>query len=397
MYHQKMCYQQHLVEEHAVGTQLKQEKLDALHRLSHAGRDLQSLFAEVMPLLKQVIPFDAACWHTLDPATLLETSHLTLNLPVENPVATEIEYLENDYNQFATLVRSPTRSGVLSEATGGRPERSRRYRELIRPFGLEGELRAVLVTGGVAWGALGLLREGRDFRPDEAAFLHAASAPLGESIRRALLVQALAVDDTPTGPGLVLLNEEQRLEAMTPPAERLLSELVDVPAGGVGDRLPYVVHAVAARAQLAERQGPPAQARVRTRSGRWLVLHGSLLQGEGGTRTAVIVEEASAAGVAPILEQAYGLTAREAEVARLLLQGLSTKEIAAALYISPYTVQEHCTAIFEKVGVRGRRELVGRVFYQQYESRRLTGHRPGALGWFQQPTDTRGVDNAARA
>ena len=163
----------------AIGTRLTQERLEALGRLAQAGLDVPGLFDEVMPLLKRAVPFDAACWHTLDPATLLETSHLTLNLPVENPVATEIEYLEDDYNQFATLARSRARSGILSEATGGRPERSRRYRELIRPFGLEGELRAALVAGGAAWGAVGLLRDGGDFRPDEVAFLRAASAPPG--------------------------------------------------------------------------------------------------------------------------------------------------------------------------------------------------------------------------
>jgi DNA-binding CsgD family transcriptional regulator len=252
-------------------------------------------------------------------------------------------------------------------------------------------------VGGAAWGAIGQLREGLDFRPDEAAFLHTASVPLGESIRRALLAQAMAADDAATGPGVVLLDDEQRLEAMTPPAERLLRELVDVPAGGFGSALPYVVHAVATRAQLTERAGPPAQARVRTRAGRWLLLHGSLLQGARGPRTAVIVEEASAAGVAPILEQAYGFTARESDVARLLLRGLSTKDIAAELFISPYTVQEHCVAIFEKVGVHSRRELVGRVFYQQYEPRRLAGPGPSALGWFQQPAGTRGVDGETRA
>ena len=44
-----------------------------------------------------------------------------------------------------------------------------------------------------------------------------------------------------------------------------------------------------------------------------------------------------------------------------LLKGVSTKQIAAALGISPYTVQEHFTAIFNKVGVRSRRELVGKL------------------------------------
>ncbi len=48
--------------------------------------------------------------------------------------------------------------------------------------------------------------------------------------------------------------------------------------------------------------------------------------------------------------------------ARDLLLPLSTKEIAVALGISPYTVQERFTAIFDTVGMRSRRELVGRTF-----------------------------------
>ena len=49
-----------------------------------------------------------------------------------------------------------------------------------------------------------------------------------------------------------------------------------------------------------------------------------------------------------------GLTARQAEVLRLLAGGMSNKEIAAALYLSPSTVERHLATIYRKLGAAGR-------------------------------------------
>jgi DNA-binding CsgD family transcriptional regulator len=112
-----------------------------------------------------------------------------------------------------------------------------------------------------------------------------------------------------------------------------------------------------------------------------LVLHASRLRTvstEGPI--AVIFEEARPSEIAPLIVEDYGLTRREGEITQLVLRGLSTAEVSGELYITPNTVRDHFKAIFDKVGVRSRRELVGRVFAQHYQPRMATGHEPDADG-----------------
>jgi DNA-binding NarL/FixJ family response regulator len=55
------------------------------------------------------------------------------------------------------------------------------------------------------------------------------------------------------------------------------------------------------------------------------------------------------------------LSAREAEVARIVSQGRSNREVADQLFISERTVKAHLGAVFEKLGVRDRLQLVLRL------------------------------------
>ena len=79
-----------------------------------------------------------------------------------------------------------------------------------------------------------------------------------------------------------------------------------------------------------------------------------------------MLEPAKASEIAPIVVEAYGLTAREVEVTRLIARGLSTDEIASSLFLSRHTIRDHLKAIFEKVGVSSRGELTSRLFAEHY-------------------------------
>ncbi|HEV2069736.1 MAG TPA: helix-turn-helix transcriptional regulator, partial [Acidimicrobiales bacterium] len=283
------------------------------------------------------------------------------------------EYYEDDVNKLVDVARSPTGISTLHEATGGDPTKSRRWHENMT-YGGDQELIAALRTkGGEVWGALGLYREpGRPlFDRDDLEFIHAVTPSLAEGARRALLVGEATDPEGPDAPGLIVLSEEWEVESTTPGVQRWMSEL----PGGDWDagRLPPSVLAVAGLAlRTAERRGAPgdvAVSRVLSRAGLWVVLHGSALVSTNSRRVAVIVEPAHPARISPLLMSAYGLTEREQEVTRLVLHGHSTTEIAERLVVSAHTVQQHLKAVFEKTGVRSRRDLVGKVFFSHYEPR----------------------------
>jgi DNA-binding CsgD family transcriptional regulator len=56
-----------------------------------------------------------------------------------------------------------------------------------------------------------------------------------------------------------------------------------------------------------------------------------------------------------------GLTDTEHRVATLIAQGLTNREIAAAMFVTGNTVQTHLRHIFQKLGVRSRTELAAQL------------------------------------
>jgi DNA-binding CsgD family transcriptional regulator len=127
--------------------------------------------------------------------------------------------------------------------------------------------------------------------------------------------------------------------------------------------MPPAVYEIAARVltppELAHRL--PPNVRVRTNQGRWCVIEGARLEGAAAGRVAITIRAATAHETFDLLCSAHGLTGRERQLVKLAREGLATTDLARALGISPYTVQDHLKAIFAKTGVRSRRELLSRL------------------------------------
>lgn len=166
-----------------------------------------------------------------------------------------------------------------------------------------------------------------------------------------------------------------RVHAVSPPADRLLSEgrWLRVRGGRLAARndadtvLLLQTLAAAAAARTAERR-PPAAIVVRDETGSDpLPLEASAIPGEHALRFGATVlliarppreADRRAAELARVL---YGLTGTEAAVAAGLVAGLGPAVIADQTGVSVGTVRSHIRRIFEKARVNSQLELVAAI------------------------------------
>ena len=339
----------------------------AIEELSGSGMAPATLRDQVLRRLRRAVPFDAAFWTTVDPETLLFTAPHQEDLPPDTvPYFLDNEFLADDVNKFTSLARGPVGVRTLAQETEGRLEASARYRDIFRPLGLGDELRAVLRVGDVCWGCVCLHREaGAPFSEQEVRYVRRLAPHLAEGIRSGLLAASLEAGDRAGAPGLVVVAADGSVLSATEAGRRWLDLL-----GG----LPPAVHLPARRSH---------RVRTQTRAGGWAVLHASPLPDAGPGAIAVIIDAPSPSELAPVLMLAYGLTGRERAITTLVCRGLATREISDRLHISANTVQDHLKSIFDKTGVRSRRELVAVILREQYLPRAMAGRAVAPSGFFE--------------
>ncbi|MFL6206579.1 MAG: LuxR C-terminal-related transcriptional regulator [Acidimicrobiales bacterium] len=367
----------------ASGTMLLPRVVEAVERITTRAADADELLEGVATEIGKAVPYDGGMWFGLDPATLLAVAPSRMEHLDDGYCNTFWfgEFHEQDANLFADLARGDAAAATLRTATGDRPMRSARYRDFLHPQGYEDELRVVFRAGGRAWGVAGLFREpGRDpFGPEEVALLEAVSPIVAAGFRTHAALSAPTPGFT-HAPGLMLFSREGSIVSANDAASRWLAEiygeepdrdwfehLAGLHHPDVEAAIPIIPLIARAHALAAGRDNREARLRLRDRSGRWLVLHASVLDSASGDgHVAIVVEPAKSGDLAPIIIEAYGLTPRERDVVKAIARGSSTPEIAAELFLSAHTVRDYIKSVFDKVGVSSRGELVAKLFADHY-------------------------------
>jgi DNA-binding CsgD family transcriptional regulator len=335
------------------------ERLEALCDAGLGAEDARRAAAEE---LRRAVGFGRWCWPLTDPASGLAMSGIgEFDFWPSLPRLVELEE-HGDVTSKPRLVVGPLASVSLSAATGGDLARSPRWRECFRPYGIGDELMTACRDRHGCWGSVELMRDAGDprFSDDDAEFLHRLAPILATLLRRGLGDGggAAAPAVTAPAPATLILDAELRQTSWTPTFKDWLAELPTGP-----DVLPPAIYELGTRVLTPAHAatGLPASVRIGTTRGRWAVIEGAPLQGSDHGRAAITIRSATTEETFDLLAKAYDLTQRERQLVALMLDGLATKQLAAALCISPHTVQDHLKAIFAKTAMRSRRELVSHL------------------------------------
>lgn len=365
----------------------QQRVLRDVEVVARAGLPTVEFLGEALTSMERAVPHAGACVAHLDPTTHLNTgAHKFGSVKGtrdRDREWAELEFLSGDPTAMAELAHAGVTVVGMASWTRRHGLTSPRMTEFMTAhYGYVDEARIVLRDGREVWGGMSLMRlpEHGEFDDDDLALLGQLAAPLALGMRTGLLARLAESAPAAVGPAVVIVGADDRIHQVSDNAEERLADLlsasVDEPMGTIASLVG------AARRYAAGDSGRPARCRVRGRSGIWLVLHATTLSNRaGGTGDVVVsIDEARPPEILPLVVAAFDLTPRERDVAFLVLQGVDTKEIAARLHLSAYTVQDHLKSIFDKAGVRSRRELMARIWFDQYVPRVGGGLAPD--GWF---------------
>src|SRR3954452_924726 len=138
----------------ATGRRAQESTLEAIEELAGSGLTAQELLKAADQQIDRVVPSDGSFLGATDPeTTLCIGAGVVRDLPADQCQPTwDYEFLVPDYLKFADIAQSERRVADLHEATGGRPERSARWRDYGSATGYRSEVRTTFTLAGATWG-----------------------------------------------------------------------------------------------------------------------------------------------------------------------------------------------------------------------------------------------------
>jgi DNA-binding CsgD family transcriptional regulator len=329
-----------------------------------AGEDgVENSLHETLRQLERVVGYAEGLAMAFDPSVLIPTQFsATFPLePLSARLACRNEQQEDDLNKFRDLAVATVPVAALSADHDLECATSLRWQQLLLPGGRRQELRAALVDAhGHCWGAVVLYR--RDhirFSPSDLR----ATADLIPS-RATELARSMVAErapGTPAEPTLLLMD---KFGAVLDAPDRAVRWMDRVRSTDSLDRVGMVLASLAARVVKVRDGGhdpTPVRVRMRSARGTWTTLIAEPFTSESTMALPVVVMATDFGQLFPLQVAAFGLSDREADLVRQVLEGLDTKMIARRLSISVLTVQDHLKSIFQKTGFHSRRELTYRL------------------------------------
>ncbi|MDP9025085.1 MAG: LuxR C-terminal-related transcriptional regulator [Candidatus Eremiobacteraeota bacterium] len=150
---------------------------------------------------------------------------------------------------------------------------------------------------------------------------------------------------------VVIVSRDGTIIAADPVARRMLDDIEPHDA----NRLPRVIEA-AVFAWIDQKLGGDLVATPLP----GLLLRAMELNGDGAP-IALLIEAMSTRAHLSTAARRFGLSRRECDVLRLVLEGDSACEIGTRLQIAEYTVGDYLKRIFAKTHVRNRSEMIAKV------------------------------------
>ncbi len=332
---------------------------------------------QLLHWLGEYMPLGAACCTLVDPDSLLSVGAVVeqqlhsihnelLHYEYAHPEAADV-YTQLVQHQPHVSVLSQHQSQILTEHP--------RYIQLLQPHGFGDELRAAMMYNGRCWGFLTLYRQ--DDQPlfclQEREWIVQLMPAIAAQLRQFCLSSLQKPDEADhhslnrdrlnrnhllqADKGILLLSEQLELVSASRTVADWLNRLSQHENNN-SSQLLRPLHTAALQLLQPHSEVSSLQSCIPAR-GYYVWMRAHLVYTSTDKPQVMIeLEPAPPELLFQLRCEQFALTVREQQLVQHAMNGLSTRQIAAELYISTFTVQDHLKSIFAKTDTSSRRELL---------------------------------------